>query len=257
MQHYHLLGTKITSATTDELHDLIARALQDGRRIHIGSGNIHSFNTAYVNPTMRGFLNRAEAVRCDGYGVVLGARLLGATLAGRITWADWWDPLGAFCESHDISMFFLGAKPGVAEAAQRKIQARFARLRIVGVHDGYFQKEGPESDAVVAAVNEARPDILVVGMGMPLQETWLDRHREKLDVPVVLTGGACFDYLSETIPRCPAWMSRGGLEWLYRLLLEPRRMFRRYIIGNPLFFIRLFLSLFKGNASGGFNSQGV
>ncbi len=247
MQHYQVLGTKITSAGIDELHDLILHAVDENLRIHIASGNIHSFNVAYENPVMQAFLNSAEAVRCDGHGVKLGARLLGIKIMNRTTWADWWNLLGEFCQDHDLSMFFLGARPGIAESAGKVIQSQFNRLRIAGMHHGYFEKQGYESEAAVELINNSHPDILIVGMGMPLQETWLNRYREKINVPVVLTGGACLDYLSGAVTRCPPWMSRNGLEWFYRFLLEPRRMFRRYVIGNPLFFFRIIRACLQGN----------
>jgi len=245
--HYQILGTKITSASVDELHNLILTSVKENRRIHIGSGNIYSFNIAYRNTTMRSFLNHAAAVRCDGYGVVVGARLFGIRLAERRTWADWWPLLGRFCEVNDLSMFFLGGKPEVADVARTRLLEHFNDLQVLGTHHGYVGEEEPANLAVIAQINRTAPDILVVGMGMPLQETWLTRYRDSINAPVVLTGGACFDYLSGNMSRCPHWMSRYGLEWLYRLTLEPARMWRRYIIGNPLFFIRIVLSAMRGN----------
>src|SRR5690606_9053131 len=108
-------------------------------------------------------------------------------------------------------------------------------------HHGFFDKApgGPESLAVIGGINATRPDIVIVGFGMPAQERWVHDHRSALDAPVVLTGGAVFDYVSGRLRRAPAWMTGHGLEWLGRLVIEPRRLMRRYVVGNPLFLARV------------------
>jgi N-acetylglucosaminyldiphosphoundecaprenol N-acetyl-beta-D-mannosaminyltransferase len=188
---------------------------------------------------MADLFDRAGIVFCDGYGVVLGARILGARIPARITYAEWMWSLSALCEEQGFSCFFLGAKEGIAAQAARKLQAAYPGLKIVGVRNGFFQMSGPENDAVVDQINKARPDILVLGLGMPIQERWLWENWGGIDAHVALTGGACFDFVSGAVKRAPRWMADNGLEWLYRLVLEPRRMFSRYVIGNPFFLWRV------------------
>ena len=117
------------------------------------------------------------------------------------------------------------------------MKERYPELEIAGVRHGYFDRS--ENEAVVEEINAAAPDILLVGLGMPLQERWLMENRQRLDVGVALTGGAVFDYVSGRVRRGPRLLTRGGLEWLARLLAEPRRLWRRYLVGNPLFLLRV------------------
>jgi N-acetylglucosaminyldiphosphoundecaprenol N-acetyl-beta-D-mannosaminyltransferase len=114
-------------------------------------------------------------------------------------------------------------------------------LRIVGVFHGYFNKSagGKENEKVIAQINRCHPDVLIVGFGMPLQEKWLAENLSKLEIKVAMPGGAVFDYMSGRIRRAPRWMTDHGLEWLGRLLIEPRRLWRRYLIGNPLFLLHV------------------
>jgi N-acetylglucosaminyldiphosphoundecaprenol N-acetyl-beta-D-mannosaminyltransferase len=154
--------------------------------------------------------------------------------------------LAAFASAHGLTLYFLGGRPGVAESAKRALRGVHPTLKVVGTRHGYFEKSAgsAESAAIVAEINRANPDILVVGFGMPVQEQWLNENWPKLHARVALTGGAAFDYVSGTLRRPPKWMQMVGLEWLGRMLIEPRRLWRRYVVGNPLFALRLMKSLF-------------
>jgi N-acetylglucosaminyldiphosphoundecaprenol N-acetyl-beta-D-mannosaminyltransferase len=180
-------------------------------------------------------------VFCDGAGVMLGARLLGHHIPERITYADWIWQLAEFAEPRGFTFFFLGARPGVADKAAASLKARYPALRVVGTHHGYFDKTpgSAENEAVIEQINAVKPNILIVGFGMPLQERWLRDNWDHIDANVALTGGAVFDYVSGELQRAPRWMTDNGLEWLGRLLIEPRRLWKRYLIGNPLFIWRV------------------
>lgn len=140
-------------------------------------------------------------------------------------------------------MFFLGSKPGIAEKAAQRLQERHPNLVIAGTHHGYFDKTpgSLENEAIIQQINAARPNILIVAFGMPLQEKWLMENWERIDANIALTGGAVFDYISGELARAPRWMTDNGLEWLGRLLIEPGRLWKRYVIGNPLFLWRILL----------------
>jgi N-acetylglucosaminyldiphosphoundecaprenol N-acetyl-beta-D-mannosaminyltransferase len=238
----YILGTQISLCDKSGLLQIIHETLVNKRRLMILSGNVHSFNLAYENEWLRDFFNQADVVRLDGAGLRLGARLLGISTPPRMTWADFaWD-LAKFCAEHQFSLFFLGGRPGVAEKAADKLRIPHPSLNIVGINHGYFDKmtDHLENETVIAQINAVRPDILIVGFGMPLQEKWLHENWERLNVKVALTGGAVFDYISGELQRGPKWMTDNGLEWLARLVLEPRRLWRRYIVGNPLFLWRVF-----------------
>jgi N-acetylglucosaminyldiphosphoundecaprenol N-acetyl-beta-D-mannosaminyltransferase len=177
----------------------------------------------------------------DGAGVVLAARILGKHLPGRITYADWAWQLASFAERENLSLFFLGARPGVVEKAAARLLAKHPNLKIVGVHHGYFDHDPgtPENEAVLKEINASRPDILLVGFGMPLQERWLMQNWNRVDARIALTGGAVFDYVSGELRRGPRILTDNSFEWLARLLIEPKRLWRRYVIGNPLFLLRV------------------
>lgn len=227
--------------TVEGLHERIGRLIRRGKRGLVLNANAHCLNLCYEDPELRGFLNGADVVFCDGAGVMLAARLLGGRIPERITYADWAWRLAAFAEAQGFSMYLLGARPGVAEEAARRLRAWHPDLEIVGVRHGFFDHAAgsPENESVVEEVNAARPDILLVGLGMPLQEYWLMENRDRLEVGVALTGGAVFDYVSGRLRRGPRVLTDNGFEWLARLLVEPRRLWRRYLLGNFLFLLRV------------------
>jgi N-acetylglucosaminyldiphosphoundecaprenol N-acetyl-beta-D-mannosaminyltransferase len=237
-----VLGTPLSLCDKTELLAIIAEAIRASRQLTVLSGNIYSYNLAYEKPWLRAFFNQADIVRLDGAGVRLGARLLGYATPQRMTWADFgWD-LTELAAREGLTMFLLGSKPGIVEKAAAKFEERYPNVKIVGVYHGYFDKtlNSPENQAVIQMIADVKPDILIVGFGMPLQERWLSETRDLLTATVVLTGGAVFDYISGELRRGPQWMNDHGMEWLARLLIEPRRLWKRYVIGNPLFMWRVF-----------------
>ena len=135
-------------------------------------------------------------------------------------------------------IFMLGAAPGVAEKAMANARAKFPLAQFVGAASGFFSGE-EEEQAVIRRINDLNPDVLLVAMGVPRQEKWIDRHRAELVCGVVMAVGGLLDFVSERIPRAPLWMRKLGIEWCYRLYQEPFRLFRRYVIGNPLFLLRV------------------
>ena len=236
-----MLGVDIDPVTVEELHAGIKRLVESGERGTVLNANANCLNILYDDAALRGFFGQADLVFCDGWGVKLAARLLGGRIPERITYADWAWRLAAFARAEGLSLFLLGAEPGVAERAAQKLRMRHPGLHISGVEHGYFDLSpgSPENEAVVRGVNAARPDILIVGLGMPLQERWLMENRHEIEAGVALTGGAVFDYVSGGLRRGPRLLTDNGFEWLARLLVEPRRLWRRYLIGNPLFLLRV------------------
>jgi N-acetylglucosaminyldiphosphoundecaprenol N-acetyl-beta-D-mannosaminyltransferase len=241
-----LLGVDIDSVTeSDLLERIYALAHTDGKTI-VAHTNVHSLNIAYHDKLFRSFFQMSTINFCDGAGVILGARLLSRRILERITYADFMWHLAAFSSKKEMSMYFVGSLPGVAEKAKQKLKDKYPSLKILGTQHGYFSKclGHHENIEVVANINSAKPDLLIVGMGMPIQEHWVLENFERLDVKIILTGGAVFDYISGVAPRAPKWMTDHGLEWLGRMLIEPRRLWKRYLIGNPLFFWRIFIHHF-------------
>ncbi len=236
-----ILGVLVTAITISDLHERLRYHIERGQKALVLHANVHCLNIAREQDWYRAFLNSAEIVFCDGAGVQLAAWMLGHRIPLRITYADWMWELGRFAERNGYSLYFLGGRPGVADSAARRLVRRYPGLRILGSHHGYFDKSAgsAENQALVGRINALKPDILIVGLGMPLQEKWLKENWESVEASVALTGGAGFDYVSGSLRRAPRWMRRIGLEWLGRLLIEPRRLWRRYLVGNPKFFWRV------------------
>jgi N-acetylglucosaminyldiphosphoundecaprenol N-acetyl-beta-D-mannosaminyltransferase len=241
MKEMRILGIKITPAEPQELHAEITRLILRGGPGFVLSGNVHGINLACQIGWLRAFYNLADVVRVDGAGVVLAARLLGHQIPKRLTWADWGWMLADYLAKKGHSLYLLGGPEGAASESANKLKQHAPGLKVVGTHHGYFAKDGPENDEIINHINSCRPDILLAGMGMPLQESWLLKNYRQMDARVFITAGAAFEFLSGSVKRCPKWMGDLGLEWLFRLSLEPKRMARRYLWGNTAFIFNIFM----------------
>jgi N-acetylglucosaminyldiphosphoundecaprenol N-acetyl-beta-D-mannosaminyltransferase len=238
-----LLGVRIHTLSAGELIQFITDTVSAGRKACVAYVNTYAINLSIESPWFRDFLNNADVTYCDGFGVKWGARLLGLKIAHRYTPPDWVSQLAVECVRQEVSLFLLGARPGVASRAAIGLQKRFPGLNIVGTHHGYFDKrpDGVENAAVLEEILTAQPDILIVGFGMPLQERWLAENWQQIQAKVAVPAGALIDYLAGEVPRAPRWMTDHGMEWFGRLVIEPRRLWRRYLVGNPQFLWRILM----------------
>ncbi len=201
--------------------------------------NAHVLNQSRDDRALRDALESADLVYCDGYGVRLAAKALHAEVPHRMTGADWiWD-LAALCEAAGQSLYLLGSEPGVAREAADRLSRWHPNLTIAGTHHGYFEPGSAHEQRVIEDIDAASPDIVLLGMGTPKQELWAQRNAPRLDAGVLWTVGSMFDFVSARIPRAPTWLSDNGLEWIFRLAIEPQRMWRRYLLGNPAFVSRV------------------
>jgi N-acetylglucosaminyldiphosphoundecaprenol N-acetyl-beta-D-mannosaminyltransferase len=214
-------------------------AVERGGGGNINNVNVHAMNTAWRDPLFREILNASDLVFVDGAGVRLGACLIGRQLGERLTPADWIDELLDVCAQRGWPVYWLGDTDEVGEAFERCLMTKHPALRFAGRHHGFFAKEGPQSDAVVEHINASGAKVLMVGMSMPVQEKWVWANRERLRPAVRLALGGLARIITGHIRRGPRWMTENGLEWLYRLAVQPRYTWRRYLIGNPLFLLRL------------------
>lgn len=239
-----LLKTKFHKVTVHELIEYILEAAQLKRKTIIGHVNIKAMNLACELPWYQDFLNKADLVFCDGTGVLLGAQMSGYSVKSehRMTCPDYIEDLVLACEKQNVSLFLLAGQPGVVDKAISKLVAIAPKLRIQG-HHGHFDKFGEKNNSVIQKINSFKPGVLYIGFGMPLQERWLLDNLDHIEANVFLPLGACLDFYTHTVYRGPQWMTDNGFEWLARLGTEPQRLWERYILGNPLFFYRVFSQL--------------
>ncbi|WP_322487901.1 WecB/TagA/CpsF family glycosyltransferase [Chloroflexus sp.] len=224
-----LLGVVIDPFSIDHLNQCIATAIKQQKRWIIANHNLHSIYLYHRDQKMRQFYKKAHVIHIDGMPLIYWGRILGYKLKReqRVTYVDWIHPLMAMAAAEGWRVFYLGSKPGVAALAAKRLRQRYPALQIT-TRDGYFQAD--DNTAVLAEIANFRPHVLMVGMGMPRQERWILENLEHLSANAILTAGACFDYVAGVIPTPPRWMGRTGLEWLYRLYSEPRRLARRYLL---------------------------
>lgn len=242
-QRYTLLGVTMNALSISDLNGLIAEAVRDRKRWIIANHNLHSIYLYYHDPKMRAFFAKADYIHIDSMPLVLWGKLRGFPLAKehRVTYVDWTNPLMAAAAQHSWRIFYLGSKPGVAQDAAQILQQRFPGLEITTA-DGYFnaRPDSPENLAILDKINAYRPNVLMVGMGMPRQEHWILDNLEHLSANTILCAGATMDYVAGAVPTPPRWAGRWGLEWLFRLIAEPRRLWQRYLV-EPWFLLRLVL----------------
>lgn len=182
----------------------------------------------------------ADLSLADGMPLVWAAKLLGQPLQGKVSGSDLFEALCHEAWRHDLGVFLLGAAPGVAETTRARLEMRHPGLRIVGVLSPRVEADGssPDAELIAARVAETRPDLLFVALGTPKQEIWLAQQYRALGVPVAIGVGASFDFVAGVQRRAPRWMQHAGLEWLWRLAHDPRRLWRRYLV-DDLPFVRL------------------
>jgi len=211
----------------------VDRLIETGRphyNVAINAAKVVAFQK---DARLRESICGAHLLTADGQSVVWAARLLGRRLPGRVAGADLMQELLAHAARRGYSVYLLGAREDVVQACVDRAARLHPNLRIAGHRNGYFSSD--EEPDVVAAIREAAPDILFLGFGTPAKEYFMSRYCAELGVPFVMGVGGTFDVLAGLVKRAPLWMQRSGLEWFYRLAQEPRRMWKRYLVGNTKF----------------------
>jgi N-acetylglucosaminyldiphosphoundecaprenol N-acetyl-beta-D-mannosaminyltransferase len=234
-----VLGVGVHALRRQDLLDQVERWLEEAQAAPgatpprtVAYANAHVLNLARRDDGLRAFLNAADLCYCDGNGVRLGARLLGAELPERMTGADWiWDL--AYRAERRWRLYWIGGEPGVTELAAHELLQRHPRLQIATDH-GFHARQGPEDAACLERIAAFAPDLVLVGMGTPEQERWVAERRARIAAPVVWCLGATADFVAGKVRRGPGW-AVDHAEWLTRLLVEPRRLAGRYLVGNAEF----------------------
>ena len=217
---------------------LVQRALA-GERLHVFFVNAHCINIAAHNPNYAKLLKETPFLFADGVGLAFAARICGVPLHNNVNGTDLFPKICSAAAAASVPIAFLGARPSVARKCAEHMEREFPGLRVVWTEHGYLS--GQEEDARLHSLNASGAKILFIAKGVPTQETWIAANSGRLAPPVVLGVGALFDFYSGAITRAPRFVRDLRLEWLYRLLREPRRLFRRYVLGNPAFIARTVL----------------
>jgi N-acetylglucosaminyldiphosphoundecaprenol N-acetyl-beta-D-mannosaminyltransferase len=229
-----LLGVRVNVASFDDAVQAVLKAPDSDARLAVHFANAHSMVEASRNQSLRSAMNR-DLVEPDGMPLVLLARRRGFK-AERVCGPDFMPALIRLGVPLGRSHFFFGGAPGVPEELARRLGQAYPGLRVAGTMSPPFRELTPEEEeSVVTEINAAEPDYVWVGLGAPRQDLWVAGYRDRLNAPALLAVGAAFDFHSGRRRRAPRWMQRTGTEWLFRLLMEPRRLASRYTVVNARF----------------------
>ncbi len=225
MDSIEILGVRVDQADYDDLLDTVDAFVKASTPHQIVTLNPEMLVAAHDDPTFRRILNSADLNVADGVGLTLAARWLGSPLPERVTGSDGIYRLATHCDRQRHRLFLLGAAPGVAQRVAERLTALNPGLIVAGAYAGSPRAE--EEEDLIARVRAAAPHLLLVAYGVPAEEKWIARNRERLGVPVMIGVGGGFDFVAGVTRRAPPWMRRAGLEWLYRLIREPWRWRRQ------------------------------
>jgi len=237
------MGVRIERVDMRETLDRLAQFIRDGTPHRIVTVNLEYLRHAHSDPRFREALDAADLAVADGMPLVWASRLFRRPLTERIAGVDLADHCARLAAAKGYRLFLLGAGPDVAQSTARVLQDRYPGLVVAGAYTpplGEFSTE--EERKIDAAIAAAEPDILLVALPTPRQELWNHANVRRWNVPVVIGVGAAFDMLSGEVARAPAWMQRSGFEWLFRLVREPRRLWKRYLIHDTAVLFRILKS---------------
>lgn len=243
----YLLERRIDCMSISSIVEAIHKACIEGKKITVANYNIHSFNLSMQLPWYYEFLQSAEIANCDSVGILkaIGYMGLDLPLDYRTSYTLLMPEILQSCNQKRLSVFLLGGKPEYLQTALDNLKLKYPKVRFAG-HHGYFDKRDPQANQeAIAQINQFKPNVLVVGMGMPIQEQWVQQHRHRLQVNAIMLGGAIIDRMAGTVPDCPHILSNAGFEWFYRFCREPKRLAARYLLGNPAFALHIALAMFN------------
>ena len=236
-----IMGCFIDNLSMEETLQKIESFIHSGRPHQHVVVNVDKVVKASKDPELRTIINQCALVNVDGMPVVWASRLLGKSLKERVAGVDLFEALVERSAAKGWRVFFLGAREEVVRAVRDLYGRKWPRLQIAGYRNGYWNEE--EEAGVVRLIADSRPDLLFVAISSPKKEQFLGRHQAEMKVPFAMGVGGAFDVVAGELKRAPTWMQKCSLEWFYRFLQEPGRMFRRYFIDDVYFFWLLFKEL--------------
>jgi N-acetylglucosaminyldiphosphoundecaprenol N-acetyl-beta-D-mannosaminyltransferase len=241
---FNVLGTGVSALSLTEARDLILAARGQKQLGYVCCATAYNANLARSRPALRAHYNRSLLTTPDGMPLVWLGRWHGHKRTTRVYGPDLLEAVCAAGRAVGLRHFFYGGDVGVAEQLKDRLIARFPGLTVVGTFTPPFRElDTGELADLRARVTAAQPDVIWIGLSSPKQELFMATHAATLDAGMLIGVGAAFDFLSGRVPQAPRWMQRSGLEWLHRLATDPRRLWRRYLVHNPMFVIRTLAQL--------------
>lgn len=245
MNRIQFLNTQIDNYSMAETLDAIKEAIRTKRQIHHVVVNAGKMVAMQKDPELRESVNQSDLINADGQAVVWASRLLGKPLKERVAGIDIMENLVTEAAREGFKIYFFGAKEAVVSKVVSTYKMRFGEEIIAGYRNGYFAKE--EEAEIAMRIGQSGADILFVAISSPTKEHFLYRNRDLLkNVHFIMGVGGSFDVVSGLVKRAPAWMQRAGLEWFYRFIQEPGRMWKRYLVGNTTFVYLVLKEFFSG-----------
>lgn len=238
----NLLGVRLSAFDLPTAVAEMDRAVAEARCAYVSTCPVYTLMQGYERAEVRDALNGADWVTPDGMPVVWALRLFGAPGVGRVYGPDLMLALTEVSARKSYAQYYLGGAPGVADALAVEMQRRFPGLKVAGTYCPPFRE--PTTDEVremISLINASGAHVVWVGLGSPKQDLWMAKYRPLLTPPLLVGVGAAFDFYAGRQPQAPRWMQRSGLEWMFRLANEPRRLWRRYLIYNPKFIFQIAL----------------
>jgi N-acetylglucosaminyldiphosphoundecaprenol N-acetyl-beta-D-mannosaminyltransferase len=242
-----ITGVGISSIRMQDLFLLLNQRINTSEKTRICVTPVNCLTAANENPLLMEIYNTADFVLCDGVPVLWASQFLNNPIRERITGLDFLPLYIEEAAKKGYSMFFLGAKEGVAKELSRVVIEKYPTIKIVGHYSPPFAKEfsNEENEKIVTMINVAKPDILWVSLTAPKQDFWIAAHFENLNAKIAVGVGGAFEVAAGLINRAPLFYQKNGLEWLYRFMQEPKRLFRRYFIEAPAFIPLVLKQRFK------------
>lgn len=244
MNKAQVISSMISTGTYQEMTEAIFRMVDQKRSGYVCFSNVHMVIEAHKDEGFNRMLNAADIAAPDGVPLRIAMRMMYGIRQERVAGMDMFPSLMAEAEKRGKSVYFFGGKEEVLKAIAEKASQEFPQLKIAGYYSPPFRALSPEEDqAIVDKINAAAPDLFFIALGCPKQEKWAANHKNRVQACMLAVGGA-FNVYAGMQKRAPEWMQRFSLEWLYRLVQEPRRLFKRYFITNSLFLALFLKSLF-------------
>lgn len=251
VKSYNIVGVRVDDVTREETLELFEKFMTEPQLHQIVTPNIDHIIHAQSDEEFRNLVNNSALSIPDGKWLMRGSRLAGIFLREGVSGRELVDPFCKRAAQHGWSIYILASINDVAHVAGQKLQEKYPGLKVVGTRSPSMQfgKDEHETESILKELDELKPDILFLGMGAPKSEKWIYRHRDRLTSRVAIGVGYAFDVIAGRISEAPRWMTRTGMEWAYRLLVEPKRLWKRYLIRDPKFFALILRQRFSSKSN--------